>query len=156
MNHIELSRGYVSLIDESDYPELSKTKWSYNGCGYAVRAIWNPIKKKSRFILLHRQIMNPVKGQDVDHINGNKLDNRRSNLRLCSRSQNKANVGLKKTNTSGFKGVSYFKGTSRWRARIKVNYKAKHLGFFLDKESAAKAYDAAAILHFGEFAQTNF
>jgi hypothetical protein len=156
MNTLELSKGYVSIVDENDYPELSKTKWSYNGCGYAIRAIWNPPKKKNHYILLHRQIMNPAKGQDVDHIKGNKLDNRRANLRLCSRSQNKANVGLKRTNTSGFKGVSFFKQTKRWRARIKVDYKATHLGFFPDKESAAKAYDAAAILHFGRFAQTNF
>ena len=94
-------------------------------------------------------------GSEVDHINRDKLDNRRSNLRLVTHTQNCVNASLRVTNTSGFKGVNFYRG-KYWRAYIRVNYRHISLGFFPTAEAAARAYDEAAREHFGEFAFLNF
>lgn len=92
--------------------------------------------------------------QQIDHIDTNKVNNRRWNLRRCSNSQNNMNGGLRANNTSGFKGVCWSKGINRWQAEIMVNNKAKHLGYFHDPKDAHAAYcEAAKELH-GEFART--
>lgn len=93
----------------------------------------------------------PPKGVDIDHINGDRTDNRICNLRLASRSQNMANVGLKGTNSSGFKGVSWHKKSQRWRARIKVDYREIYLGSFDSPEEAHAAYAEAVKRYFGAF-----
>ena len=90
----------------------------------------------------------------VDHINGNGLDNRRSNLRPASRSQNGANRGAPSNNTSGFKGVTRFR--LKWMAKIQVHGRTIHLGLFATPQEAARAYDTAALEHFGEYARPNF
>lgn len=92
---------------------------------------------------------------EIDHINRDKLDNRLCNLREASRSQNNANIGLPAHNTSGFKGVSYFKQTGKWTAYITRDGKRRHLGTYTTAEAAAAAYDQAAIALFGRFARTN-
>ena len=107
---------------------------------------------------MHRLIMNAPKGLQVDHINNVGIDNRRFNLRLCNQSNNQANRGLDKDNTSGYKGVTFKKDKPRnkpWQAQI--NYKGKHysIGYFATKEEAAKAYNAKAKEFFGEFARLN-
>ena len=106
-------------------------------------------------ILMHRLIMNPEKGIQVDHRNHNGLDNTRKNLRLCTSSQNHGNIrNLYKTDKSKsvYKGVDWSMSHSRWRARI-AN---KHIGRFREEIEAAKAYDRAALAMFGEFANLNF
>lgn len=90
---------------------------------------------------------------EVDHINGIKFDNRIINLRECSSSQNKANVGLHYTNNSGFKGVSWRKANSKWKAQIQKNKKTIYLGCYENIEDAAKAYQEASKIHYGEFAR---
>ena len=95
-------------------------------------------------------------GLEIDHKNGQRHDNRISNLRLATHRQNMANSRSRQNNTSGFKGVSLFKPTGRWMAYIVVNYKRIYLGYFSHAEDAARAYDDAAREHFGEFARTNF
>jgi hypothetical protein len=111
-------------------------------------------------IYMHRLILEldgqNIDGLDVDHHNGNKLDNSRQNLRPATRSQNIANHGLNIDNTSGFKGVYWNKAARKWRARITVNNQKIHLGSFDDKVAAARAYDAAALHYFGAFARLNF
>ena len=92
---------------------------------------------------------------EVDHRNGNKLDNRKSNLRICSRSENQMNRGKQKNNTSGFKGVSQIKMNQKWVAYIKVNYKRIYIGCFLKKVDAARAYNMAALKYHGEFGLLN-
>lgn len=89
----------------------------------------------------------------IDHINLNRSDNRMANLRLCTHSQNLANTRARRTNSSGYKGVYFHTGAKRWQAKIKVNYRTKHLGFFDTREEAAEAYRKGAELYFGEFAR---
>ena len=92
---------------------------------------------------------------EIDHINQNKWDNRIENLRLCSRSENTGNVGLRSTNTSGFRGVWFVEHCQKWRACIKENGKSRHLGYFNTAEEASIAYNIAAVEHFREFACLN-
>ncbi|EMH4108092.1 HNH endonuclease [Serratia marcescens] len=92
----------------------------------------------------------------IDHIDGDKTNNRIDNLRLCTHNQNQHNQGIRKNNKSGFKGVSWMKSLRKWQAQICCNSKVKHLGFYDEKEDAARAYDKAAIEFHGEFAWTNF
>ena len=100
--------------------------------------------------------MNAPDGMEVDHINGNGLDNRKANLRLCTRAQNQMN-SIKRTGKSSiFKGVSWHKNAWKWRANIKINQKDIHIGYFDTELEAAEAYDIEAIRLFGSFAKTNF
>jgi hypothetical protein len=157
---IPLTQGYVSFVDNEDYEELSKYKWRAsvqpNGRVYAIRSQRNPLKKTQDTIFMHRVITDASRGMDVDHIDGNGLNNTRSNLRVCSRSENLRNQRLHSDNTSGFKGVSYHKRDRKWQARIRVNGKQHFLGYFDTPEAAARAYDTAALHYFGEFARLNF
>jgi hypothetical protein len=113
-----------------------------------------------RNVYLHHFIIgDPPPGMVVDHINGDRLDNRRANLRFCTLAQNKQNSRPYRGGTSRYKGVSWKrtgKGTGKWLARIRVDGKDIHLGFHKEEEEAAKAYDTAAIRYYGEFARTNF
>lgn len=92
----------------------------------------------------------------VDHINRDRSDNRRSNLRLCSLAENNRNGSIRSNNNSGFKGVSWDKARGKWQAGIGLNGTRKALGRFDSAEDAARAYDAAALANYGEFAALNF
>jgi len=100
---------------------------------------------------LHKIIHNSPEGKEVDHINGNRMDNRLSNLRVCTHRENSRNLCLKKNNTSGYPGIVKDKRTGCWMARIKLNYKDKSLGYFKDKEEAIKCRKEAEDKYFGEF-----
>lgn len=161
---IKLTHGKVTLVSIEDYECLSQWKWHLAGRNYEyvyrsthIGSAKNGTRKQIH-ISMHRQIMNAPKDLQVDHINGNKLDNRRSNLRLCNNSQNHQNIGLTKKNTSGFKGVRLDKRkwrNKRWLAEIKTKEKSLFLGYFETKEEAATAYNQAAKKHHGEFARLN-
>lgn len=111
-------------------------------------------------ISMHRLIMNTPDGMDTDHINRDKLDNRRENLRVCTTSQNTANSKKQSVNTSGFKGVFSIEGAKgnakKWKSKIEVKGSSIYLGSFNTAQEAAKAYDNAAVKYFGEFAKLNF
>jgi len=148
-----------ALVDDSDFDKLTKQipyKWyarkESSGNVYAVRHSYI----KSRSIRMHVAIMGHVTGKEIDHRNGNTLDNRRCNLRHCTRAENQRNRGAQKNNTSGYKGVSWYKGHNRWRVQIKHNGKKIHLGYFTCIVKAASAYDKAALELHGEFAKLNF
>ena len=151
---IPLTQGKFAIVDAEDYEFLIQFKWCYN-TGYAVRATWDKINKKTGIIYLHRFLITTKKGEIVDHINGDRLDNRKCNLRLCTHVQNIYNCGMSKNNTSGFKGVYWHKRSKAWRAKICHNRKTIVLGEFKTAKEAAVAYDEAALKCHGEFAVTN-
>ena len=139
----------MAKVDEKDFNVLSEFKWYFRS-GYAVRTkIFDGVKKT---IWMHRLIMGNPRGKEIDHINRDRLDNRRVNLRICSRTENSRNSAFNNT-ISGFKGVH--KSKKRWQAHIRIGGKLIHLGLFLKIEDAAKKYDETAKKYFGEFACTN-
>jgi hypothetical protein len=156
---IQLTHGKFAIVDDDDFECLSQYRWFYHHWGYAARACSESGDKYQ--IAMHRQIAGAPDGLIVDHINHNKLDNRKENLRLCNISQNGMNRVTGVNNTTGYKGVSarvYSKRTNniRYRAEIKVNQKTITLGSFDTPQEAALAYDSAAVAYFGEFALVNF
>lgn len=147
----------VVLVDDSDFSEMNKDKWG------AVKFQKSDTLYAARYmagetVYMHRVILGLKKGDnmEVDHRDGDGLNNQRSNLRRCTHQQNMANSKIQKNNTSGYKGVYWNKTRSRWTVRIKLNGKWKYLGRFFCIIRAAKAYDEAAIKYYGEFARPNF
>lgn len=155
---IPLTQGKVAVVDAADYTWLSRWKWqahSPNGeLWYAIRT--DRSKHSShRLIRMHRLIINAPDEFDVDHINGNGLDNRRSNLRLCNMAENQHNQRPQKGGSSEYKGVCWDNFHNKWKAQIHPRKKHIHLGYFNDEIEAARAYNYAAIRLYGEFARLN-
>jgi len=146
---IPLTRGLFAIVDEADYGRVAPHRWvaHRNGIGafYA---------RRPKGALLHRFILDPERGRLVDHIDGNGLDCRRRNMRVCSPAENSRNRKKPRSTKSRFKGVSPLGG--RFQARIWINGKGRHLGTFADEIEAARAYDTAAKQFFGAFARLNF
>lgn len=135
------------IIDPEDFSKL-QFNWYINNMGYAT----NDTKPRKQ---LHRLVMNEPKDMSVDHINGNKLDNRKSNLRVCTHQQNLCNQKLNTRNKSGFKGVSWNKIRNKWETSIMYNQKHIFGGYFDKKELAAIKYNDLAVSLFGVFANIN-
>lgn len=153
---VRLTQGKVAIVDDEDYEELSKYGWYASDIHgwYATRTV--TVGGKQKTIFMHRQILESPKGKDIDHINHDGLDNRRENLRICTRSQNKKN-GLKyRNNTSGLNGVCWVQKAKKWQAQIKKDGKNIYLGYFNDKDQAGHAVDKKVKELFGEFAVLNF
>ncbi len=154
---IFLTQNQVAFIDSEDN-DLSTLKWcaAYRSTiksYYAVRASQQQTQYLHS-VILSRKLGRPlVKGEKCDHKNGNTLDNRRSNLRLATHSQNQHNKGLQSNNTSGYKGVTFSKTHKKWRANIQIDNKKKFLGLFDTPEQAHKAYCKAAKELHGEFSR---
>ena len=155
MKTIPLSKGMNAIVDDDDSDAVSAFAWCLHSRGYAVRKGPRDSSGKRAVILMHRSILSATPGTEVDHINGNRLDNRRSNLRFATSSQNHANQKLSSKNTTGAKGVSFNRKSGRYYAEIHLNHRKKFLGSFSSIASASAAYDAAARLYFGDFARTN-
>lgn len=153
MKTIELSAGRgAALVSDEDFGALSQFRWHLHSAGYAYRAVKNAGKQTN--FLMHREVAQPDPGFVVDHINGNRLDNRRENLRVCTYAENARNNGAIKK-SSALRGVSWHAKAGKWRATIKLNGKSKHVGYFATEAEAAAAYDEAARSLHGEFARTN-
>jgi hypothetical protein len=156
MKEVPLSRGMVALVDDEDFDRVNAFKWcairALNGKFYAHRRR----SHDNPYVSMHRFVVGAGRGQVVDHRHGNTLDNRRENLRVCTGQQNGWNRSADRRSRTGFKGVHYFAPMGKWQAHIRVNNRKMHLGYHATVEDAAKAYDAAAVKHFGEFAKTNF
>lgn len=152
MKHIFLNGGERAIVDDEDYEELNQFKWHLSTNRYAVRTAHDYVKgvRKTYHPAMHSMINKTPKGMSTDHINEDKLDNRRANLRTCTQSQNMANRGKQLNNKSGYKGVYWHAG--RWQAQIRVMGKTIPLGRSRDIEEAAQLYRQAAIKYFGEFA----
>ncbi len=149
VKQIPLGEGYYAYVDAADYEWLSQ--WTWHQCGgYAVRL------EKRRLIFMHREITQAPRGRVVDHKNRNKLDNTRDNLNVCTQQENLRNRSKRRGTASRFRGVSYNKSCAKWFARIGLDGRTIHLGYFTDEVEAARAYDRKAVELFGESARLNF
>ena len=137
--YIRLTQNKVTQVDDEDYKHLSRYKWCFAN-GYAVRANQRVNGKIQKKLSMHRVILNAPDGVPVDHINRNRLDNRKSNLRLCDSHVNNANASIRSDNTSGCRGVSWNKNNNAWVARIQIRGHRKLLGYFKTFEEAKVAY----------------
>lgn len=155
---IVLPCGAVVLVDASDLEAVNQHRWRMNGRNkkpYAHCSVYSDGTR--RYMSMHRLILNAPAGLEVDHVNGDGLDNRRSNLRLATHRENGRNVKARKGKEIPFKGVSDIKrGIKRYSAVIKVDGVRFRLGYHATPEDAARAYDHAAAKHFGQFAFLNF
>ena len=136
MKEIQLTRNKVTVVDDEDYGFLSQFKWCFS-CGYAVGCC------NGKVCSMHRVINKTPDGFETDHINRDRLDNRKCNLRTVRSQENKWNITIPRDNTSGFMGVSWHKVTKKWRACIRINGKQKHLGYFDDERKASDTYQDA-------------
>jgi hypothetical protein len=155
---VPLSRGKFAVIDAADEGRVSQHAWHYRltkGREYAVMSKGG--RPGQPRLPLHRFLLGAADEVMVDHIDGDGLNNRRSNLRLATNAENSRNQKKRKVPnaSSSFKGVHHHEG-GKWIARITVNYRNIRLGSFDTEVEAARAYDAAARRHFGEFARVNF
>jgi hypothetical protein len=143
MKEIPLTQGKVAIVDDEDFEELSKFLWFAHKAGNTFYAVRNSssIRGKRHMISMHSTILKTSKGMDTDHFNGNGLDNRRENLRICTHRENMQNQHINKT--SNYQGVSWSNRDQMWRAYIWVNGKSHNLGNFNDEIKAAKVYNDA-------------
>ena len=142
---IPLTKGFFAIVDDEDFDKLNIFKWYYISNRYAAR--WNGKEN----ICMHREIMNTPDKMETDHINGNGLDNRKENLRICTTSENAKN--RKGHGTSKYLGVSWSKKRKKWIAQININGKVKFLGRFDSEVLAAEIYDQYAIKNHKDFAR---
>lgn len=141
------------FVDPEDYEYLSQFTWHIDQKGYVYRHAW--IDDKRTTVKMHREIMNCPPGMTVDHRNGDRLNNRRCNLRICTGNQNAKNRKKNSRMLAQYKGLDYIPWSKKWRARIQANGKRVHLGVFATQEDAAQAYNAAAVKYHDEFANLN-
>jgi hypothetical protein len=145
------------FVDDEDYDNLCQFTWTiykdYNKF-YAFHNI--KVNGKQKNTKMHRLISKAKRGEIVDHIDGNGLNNQKLNLRICTHQENLRNRTKQSNNSSGYKGVTWHKGDKKWQAQALINKKMKYLGSFDTPEEAAIAYDRFIIENFGEFGITNY
>lgn len=146
-----IGKGHCALVDDEDFGELSNYSWYLSAYGYAHRMLQTREKRAS--LSMQRHLIPTDKGLCLDHINGDKLDNRRSNLRIVTYSQNMFNMKPTKDNTSGYRGIAWHKRGHKWEAYISANKKKYHLGLFDSIDDALEARNQAAIDLHGEYAK---
>jgi hypothetical protein len=154
--YVPLTRGFIATIDANDASLLSDKNWCAKQDKNNVYAISKHVcNGVEHTIYMHRVLMDAKSGEQVDHKNGNGLDNRRENLRIATHAQNMRNQGVRINNSTGFKGVSFLKESGKWRARIHSNGKKIELGSYSTPEAAADAYKKASEQLHGEFSRTH-
>ena len=152
MKQIALTKGYVALVDDEDFEELSQWKWRALVKPRTVYAIRHSAGRRGGTIHMGRDILGISLPVLTDHINGNGLDNRRVNLRECTRQENNRNSRSRLGSSSRYLGVCWNKQMQKWQAGIKVGGRLRHLGYFAVETEAGSAYKAAAAIAYGEFA----
>jgi hypothetical protein len=151
---VQLTQGKVAHVDDADRHTVQNHAWK--GTREQKRGVWYAYAViGGRTVYMHRFLTGAMPGQEVDHVNGDGLDNRRANLRVCSRQANSWNGKKRCRSSSRYKGVTR-RPSGRWHARINVDAKQIHLGSFACEDMAAEAYDGAARKLYGEFAAVNF
>jgi hypothetical protein len=142
---------FPTFVDDEDFPLLNRYTWRIDPKGYVVTSLYGTT------VRIHRFILNPPKNIQVDHINGDKLNNTKGNLRFATNTENQRNVPkiTSKITSSKYKGVHFRKDNGKWSARIGVCGKRLSLGLHDSESEAAKAYNKAALEYFGEFAKLN-
>lgn len=157
--YVPLTRGYEAIIDADSAPLVSEWNWCAkvdtlsDGSVRSVYAYRSSMKPRRAVFYLHKAILTVEDGQHVDHVDGNGLNNRRSNLRPASPSENQHNRKRLSKTVSGLKGVSRAPRSPKWRARIKINGQERVVGLFDTKEAAHAAYIKAAMALHGDFAR---
>jgi len=154
IRHIALTKGKFAIVDACDYERLNRYRWFAMKGDRTFYAIRNDPQRGT--VLMHREIMHAPKGVPVDHIDRYGLNNRQSNLRLCTPSQNNCNQGPHRRGSSRFRGVSWQKSAHKWAATICYRGVHYYLGLFEDEVEAARARDRKALELHGEFAWLNF
>ena len=155
MKKIKLPNNKLTLVDDSDYEFLNQWRW-HDYDGYVARTLYlGGGRKNARYkmVKMHRVIMANPEGYQIDHINGDKYDNRRCNLRLATNSQNQMNKKVPKNCSSGVTGVRWKKQADKWSALLIENGKRHHLGYFDTKEDAVSVRKQAEKHYFGEYAK---
>lgn len=147
--------GLYTIVDKEDFEKYGHLKWGLVHGGYAATGVWNRETKTMNRVRMNRLIMNCPAGLEVDHINLNKLDNRKENLRICTKLENNRNRPKRKDSQSKYKGAFFQKKNKNFKSRISINGKSLYLGTFKTEEEAAMAYNEAAYIYFGEFANLN-
>ena len=159
MNKIKLTKGYFAIVDDEDVELIANYSWRAiptRNTVYAKAYVRGSGRKNPQQVFMHRLIMNAPSGVEVDHINGDGLDNRKENMRLCSHSQNLQNQRNDSSRGSSiYRGVSWSKKDKKWVAQICKEYSNEILGYFKDEKEAGLAYNKAALVYFGEFAKLN-
>lgn len=157
LTFVKLSTGKIAIADGCMYEKLSPLKWCEDAGGYAYRTDYSNGKTHKKTLKMHNFLFGELpEGYVLDHINGDRLDNRLCNLRIATPVQNVANTGKKTKGTSKYKGVSWDSSRSKWISSIQYDSKTHHIGRFDDEEECARAYDKKAKELYGEFAKLNF
>ncbi len=154
---LSLPSGHTALIDSDSWPLVKGYAWHVSVDTHTNYAIADATTKDGKLtaVGMHRLIVSALPEQFVDHRNRNGLDNRRENLRTCTRSQNGGNRRINANNTSGYKGVWWNARRNKWQVALGLDGARMHLVYFTDPWDAAQAYNTAALIHFGEFALLN-
>ena len=149
VKQIPLGDGLFAYVDAADFEWLNQWTWHLSG-GYAMRY------HRGKVIYMHREIVQPPAGMIVDHLNRNKLDNTRANLRACTHQENSLNRDKRRDSASRFRGVSRRRDRNGWCVRVRVEGRRIWLGSFADEMEAARAHDRTAVEHLGDAACLNF
>jgi len=157
MKLIPIGKTHFAKVDDHNFHIVNRYAWHLhnNKNKLYAQTFWRGIKPTVK-LSMHRFIMNPGRDLEVDHIDGDGLNNCESNLRICTHAENGRNRQLRKYAYSGFLGVSWDKKSNKWRAQICINYKTIPLGAFENAQDAARARDEAALKYHGQFARLNF
>lgn len=150
--YVPLTQGYEAVIDAADVHLVKGHNWCADVRGHTIYAIRTDCSgHKKRKVYMHRSLMGDTAGLDIDHRDGDGLNNTRRNLRVATPTQNRCNSRARKDNTSGFKGVSWHRAKGKWHARIQMNGKNHNLGLHATPEAAHAAYAAASAEFHGAF-----
>ena len=155
MKYIKLTQGQFAMVDDAVFEWLNQWKWSADkseNTYYALRAKSSKVPR----IRMHCLIMGKRKSREIDHINDNGLDNRRQNLRFCTRATNMQKAKRKKRASTRYRGIKPYGANGKWEARIGFHGKKLYLGCFVSEKAAAVVYDMAAIEYYGKHAYLNF